>query len=161
MNIASPSMGFEVLSRLEEAGYAITTEGAELLATGPEAPPEELRVLVERNRYSLKAAVLLSDPPRWLAKLFDLYRSGYRTPVKMTIPSVPGTQAQLYFGDREEAAPAYPENLRGGKTETFMVSVSIKNICAAVAAAIGAPVLEWEWLLPEVEVVLGTCKGVA
>ena len=73
MTIAPPSTGFEILSRFEEAGYTLTIEGAELRATGPAAPTEELRVLVERNRKALKAAVLLSDPPSWLAKLFGLY----------------------------------------------------------------------------------------
>ena len=161
MNIAPPFTGFEVLSRFKEAGYALVIEGAELRASGPAAPTEELRALVERHRDALKAAVLLSDPPDWLAKLFDLYWSGHQTPVRMTIPKNAGTQARLDFGEQEEPTPAYPENLRGGKTEVFMVSLSIKNICAAVAAAIGAPVLEWERLRPEVEVVLGTWEGVA
>jgi hypothetical protein len=159
VTIAPPATGFEVLSRFEESGYAITIEGAELRAIGPAAPTEELRVLVERNRDALKAAVLLSDPPGWLAKLLDLYWGGHQTPVRMTIPRNLGTQARLDFGDQEESAPAYPENLRGGKTAVFMVSVSIKNVCAAVAATIGAPVLEWERLRPEVKMVLGTWEG--
>ena len=161
VNIAPPATGFEVFSRFEEAGYTLAIEGAEIRATGPAAPTEELRVLVERNRDALKAAVLLSDPPDWLSKLFDLYWSGHQTPVKMTIPRNAGTQARLDFGDQEEATPAYPENLRGGKTEVFMVSVSIKNICAAVAAEIGVPVLEWERLRPEVEEALGVWEGAA
>jgi hypothetical protein len=161
VKITPASAGFKVLSRFEEAGYAITVEGVELRATGPAAPIEELRVLVQRNREALKAAILLSDPPGWLAKLFDLYWNGHQTSVKMTIPRIPGTQARLDFGDQEEPTPAYPENLRGGKTDIFMVSVSIKNICAAVAAEIGAPVLEWERLRPEVEEALGVWEGAA
>ena len=141
MNIAPPFTGFEVLSRFEEAGYTLTIEGKELRATGAVAPTEELRVLVERNPDVLKAAVLLSDPPGWLTRLLDLYWSGHQTSVKMTLPRDSGTQARLDFGGQEEPIPAYPENMHGGKTGIFMVSVFIKNICAAVTAAIGTPVI--------------------
>ena len=55
MNITPPSTGFKVLSPFEAAEYALTIEGAELRATGPAAPTEELRALVERNREALKA----------------------------------------------------------------------------------------------------------
>jgi len=86
--IAPPAAGFEVLSRFEEAGYTLAIEGAELRVTGSTTPTEDLRDLVERNREALKAAVLLSDPPSWLAKLFDLYWSGHQTPVKMSTPEM-------------------------------------------------------------------------
>ena len=48
-----------------------------------------------------------------------------------------------------------------GKAEVFMVSVSIKNICAAVAAEIGVPVPEWARLRPKVEEVLEAWEGTA
>jgi hypothetical protein len=152
-------IGTEVLSRFEDAGYSLALEGEEIRASGPTAPPEELRTLAEENRDVLKAAILLSDPPDWLAKLFNLYWSGHKSPVKLTTLKGAGTQARLDFGEPEEARKAYPENLRGGKTEVYMVSVSIKNIAAAVAAEIGMSVLEWERIRPEVEEALGTWKS--
>ncbi len=102
---------------------------------GPEAPPEDLRREVLEHRDEVKAALLLSDPPDWLAKLFDLYWSGHETPVKRSSAS--------------------------GGAEVYMVSVSMKNIAAAVAAEVGMPVLEWERILPEVEEALGTWEGAA
>src|SRR5215210_8756578 len=123
-------IGAEVLTRFEEAGYALALDGPAIRASGPVAPPEELRALADKNRDALKAAVLLADPPPWLAKLFELYWSGHETPVRL--------------------------NGGSGKPEVFMASVSIGNICAAVAAEIGVPVLEWRKLRPEVEEALGT-----
>ena len=157
VNIAPPATGFEVLSRFEEAGYTLAIEGAELQASGPAAPTEELRVLVERHRDALKVAVLFSDLPDWLAKLFDLYWSGHETPVRLTTPKGRDGQGQLALGDEEprQTLP-YPDSLRGGKTDVYMVRLSLKNICAAVAAETGAPVLGWERFLPEVEEALGT-----
>jgi hypothetical protein len=104
-----------------------------LVVNGDAPLPEELRDCVKTSRDALKAALLLKDPPPWLAKLFDLYWSGHQTPVKLTGPT--------------------------GKPEVYMVSVSIKNIAAAVAAEIGMPVREWERIRPEVEEALGTWKG--
>jgi hypothetical protein len=126
-------IGTEVLSRLEEAGYSLALAGSEIHASGPAAPPQELRTLAAENRDSLKAAVLFSDPPAWLAKLQELYWSGYETSVTLS-----GTS---------------------GKAEVFIVSISIKNIAAAAAAAIGMPVLEWERIRPEVEEALGRVRG--
>ncbi len=40
-----------------------------------------------------------------------------------------------------------------------MVSVSIKNICAAVAAEIGMDPLRWEAIREEVEEALGSWEG--
>lgn len=127
--------GFEALERLREAGYevSVTREPTEpekhprtaITISGKEEPAPKLLKLIVETRDNLKAAALLSDPPAWLARLFDLYRSGHETPVKRSSPS--------------------------GGTEVYMASVSIKNICAAVAAEIGIPVLEWEKLRPEVE----------
>ncbi len=128
--------GAEVLSRFAEGGYSLALKGGEIAASGPAPPSAELRALAGENRDALKAAVLLADPPAWLAKLFDLYWSGHETPVKLS----GGPSAGV---------------------ETYMVSVSIKNISAAVAAEIGAPVLEWERLRPEVEEALGSWKGAA
>ncbi len=127
--------GAEVLSHLEKAGYVLTLADAELRASGPAAPPDELRVLVDKNRNALKAAVLLADPPVWLAKLFDLYWSGHETPVMRSAPS--------------------------GKAEVYMVSVSIKNIVAAVGVELGIPRTRWPEILPEVEEALGTWEGAA
>ncbi len=140
------------------------TRGAPSLSIDGDKPlSEELRESVKAHRNALKAAVLLVDPPAWLARLFDLYWSGDETPVKLTWPKNASTQERLDFGDGGPEEPSealpYPQNLRGGKTEVFMVSLSIKNICAAVAAEIGAPVLEWERLRPEVEEALGSWKG--
>ncbi len=128
-------IGTETLSRFEEAGYVLTLEAGELRAFGPTAPPENLLALVEENRDGLKAAILLENPPEWLAWLFDLYWSGRETHVRLTGNS--------------------------GKAETYLVSVSIKNICTAVAAEIGMPVLEWERIREEVEEVLGSWEGAA
>ena len=127
------AVGREVLDRFGEAGYTVWFADDEVRASGPAPPGEELRALAAENRDAFRAAVLCADPPPWLARLFDLYWSGHETPVRLT-----GTS---------------------GKTEVFMVSVSIKNICAAVAAEIGAPVLEWGRLRPEVEEALGCWRG--
>jgi len=126
-------IGAKVLSRFEEAGYALALAGPEIHASGPAAPPQELRALAAENRDSLKAAVLFSDPPTWLTKLCELYWSGHETPVTLTGSS--------------------------GKAEVFMVSVAIKNIAAAAAAEIGMPALEWERIRPEVEEALGRVQG--
>ncbi len=124
--------GADVLARLNEWGTVSLRDGR-IEAQAGTPPPAELRALVDEHRDSLKAAILLMNPPPWLTRLFDLYWSGHETQVRLT-----GTS---------------------GKAEVFMVSVSIKNICAAVAAEIGAPVLEWERLRPEVEEALGSWEG--
>ena len=127
--------GGEILDRFAAEGYRLWLADGEVRATGPAPPGEELRALAAENRDAFRAAVLCADPPPWLATLFDYYWRGVETPVKLT-----GTS---------------------GKTEVFMVSVSIKNICAAVAAEIGMPVLEWERIRPEVEEALGSWGGAA
>src|SRR4051794_8239596 len=88
-------IGAEVLSRFEEAGYALSLEGEELRACGPAAPAEDLQALVDENRHALKAAVLLSDPPDWLVRLLNLYASGHETEVKRTSPAT--GKAEVYF----------------------------------------------------------------
>jgi hypothetical protein len=115
---------------LETRGYVLAVEAGRLKVRGLQPPPPDLERAITEDRDALKARVLLSDPPGWLEKLFRLYWSGHETPVRLT-----GTS---------------------GKAEVFMVSVSIKNIAAAVAAEIGMPVLEWERIRPEVEEALGT-----
>jgi hypothetical protein len=154
--------GTESLARFVEAGYTLALVDGEIAASGAEPPPDDLRKLVEGNRDGLKAAVLLSEPPSWLAKLFELYRSGHETPVRRTIPKRPPAQPRLdLFGEaEEEAPPPYPENLKGGKPTVCMVSVSIKSIAAAVAAEIGVSVLEWERIRPEVEEAVRPREGV-
>jgi hypothetical protein len=76
--------GLNVLARFEDAGYRLWLRSGEIRAEGPGPPSEELRALVADNRDVLRAAVLLSDPPVWLARLFDLYWSGHETPVRLT-----------------------------------------------------------------------------
>src|SRR5215217_4294622 len=117
-------------AELETRGYALAVEAGRLKVRGPQPPPPELERAIADERDALKARVLLASPPPWLAKLFRLYWSGHETPVRLI-----GTS---------------------GKAELFMVSVSIKNICAAVAVEVGAPVADWERIRPEVEEALGT-----
>ena len=133
-----PVIGTEALARFEEAGYALALdEGGGLRASGPAPPAEELRALVEGNRDGLKAAILLEDPPEWLTRLFDLYWSEEDTPVRLTNPAT-------------------------GQAEVYAVHVSTKNICAAVAAEVGMPVLEGgERILPEVAEALDKWEGAA
>ena len=135
--------GFDVLERLSEAGYRLTvgpepTEPgkhprARFEVMGREKPPPDLLELIEGHRDALKAAALLTDTPAWLEKLFDYYRSGHKTPVRHSGPS--------------------------GKTEIYVVTVSIKNVAAAVAAEIGMDPLEWEAIREEVEGALGMWEG--
>jgi hypothetical protein len=125
---------FATLGTLEERGYRASLDLSELVVKGPGPVPEDLRRELVTDTAAIKAAVLISNPPGWLEKLFDLYLSGQQTPVRFTNPA-------------------------SGKSEVFMVSVSIKNICTAVAGEIGAPVLEWERLRPEVEEVLGKWRA--
>lgn len=127
--------GAEVLSRFKAAGYILTLTDAEIRASGPATPPDELRTLADKNRDALKAAVLLANPPAWLSKLFDLYWSGHETPVRRSGPS--------------------------GKAEVYLVSVSIKNIVAAVGVELGIPQTRWSEIHPEVEEALGTWEGAA
>jgi hypothetical protein len=122
--------GLAVLEALDERGYQASLDLYELVVSGPGPIPDELRQTIVTDTPAVKAAVLLSTKPAWLTKLFDLYWSGHQTPVRLAGP--------------------------GGKAEIFLVSLSVKNIAAAVAAEIGMPVREWERLLPEVEEVLGT-----
>lgn len=127
--------GAAILSRFEEASYVLTLMDTEIRASGPATPSDELRTLAEKNRDALKAAVLLANPPAWLSKLFDLYWSGHETPVRRSAPS--------------------------GKAEVYMVSVSIKNIVAAVGVELGIPQTRWPEIRPEVEEALGTWEGAA
>jgi hypothetical protein len=145
------------LAALEHEGYVLALEGGQLKVRGDGPPSSELKQGIVEHRDALKAAILLADPPLWLAKLFDLYWSDHESPVRLTTPKGAGTQVRLDFGGgaHEDPATSYPDNLRGGKSAVYMVSVSLKTICAAVAAEIGAPVLQWEELLPEVEEAIG------
>ncbi len=121
--------GAATLGALRTHGYRVSLDLAELVVRGPGPVPDDLRREIVADTAGLKAAVLLADPPGWLAKLLDLHRSGRETEVRRTDTS--------------------------GKAKLFAVKVSLKNVCAAVAAEIGAPVLEWELLRPEVEDALG------
>ena len=117
--------GAEALAHLTDAGYVLALDGGEIRASGPTAPSEDLRAVVEKNRETLKAAVLLSNPPAWLSKLFQLWWSGQETPATRSGPS--------------------------GKAETYMVRVGVREIAAAVAAAIGMDPLDWLAIREEVE----------
>ncbi len=117
--------GAEILSRFEVGGYTLSLEGLEIWGVGPSEPSDELRALIDVNRAGLKAALLLANPPAWLAKIIAMHKNGTNTPVRRTNEK--------------------------GKPEVFEVVVSVKNIAAAIAAAIGMPVLEWERIRPEVE----------
>jgi hypothetical protein len=133
-----------------------------LVVDGDEALTDELRETVRVNRDSLKAALLLADPPDWLAKLFDLYWSGHESSVMLTTPKGADGQEALDFGEPEAGdTVSYPDNLKGGKTEVYMVRLSLKNIAAAVAAEIGTPVRESGHLVPEVEEAIGSWEGAA
>ena len=121
------------LDALQERGYRASLDLSELVVRGPGPVPEDLLHVIQTDTAAIKAAVLLSDPPEWLSRLFDLYWSGHETPVKRSSPS--------------------------GGAEVYLVSLSIKNIAAAVAAEVGMPPLEWERILPEVEEALGSWEG--
>jgi hypothetical protein len=123
--------GTEVLDRFARTGYTLALEGGKIKAKGPGPPPEELRERAATNRERVKAAILLSNPPPWLEKLIELWWSGHETPVRRTDPAT-------------------------GQAEVYMVSVTVKNIAAAVAAEIGMDPLRWEERREEVEEALGS-----
>ena len=121
------------LDTLKERGYKASLDFAELVVKGPGPVPDDLRREIVADTAAVKAAVLLSDPPVWLSKLLDFYWSGRETPVRLTGNS--------------------------GSAETFRVSVSVKNIAAAVAAEIGMPVMKWEKIRDEVEEALESWRA--
>ena len=144
--------GADLLAQLAEWGRVRLRNG-QIEAEAASPPSEELRALVEEHRDVLKAAILLSAPPSWLVRMLDLYAAGHETEVRRTIPKGEGGQLRLDFeeaGEASRSAP-YPENLRGGKAVKCRVRVSLKNICACVAAEIGLSPLEWECTRSEVE----------
>jgi hypothetical protein len=128
------SAGTEALERFARTGYALVLKGGKIRASGPTAPPEDLRALVEKNRDGLKAVLLLADPPPWLSKLYEMWWNGTETPVSRTNPVT-------------------------GKAETYMVRVTVKQIATAVAAKIGMDPLQWEGIREEVEEALGSWEG--
>lgn len=148
--------GAATLDALRAHGYRASLDLAELVVRGPGPVPDDLRREIVADTARLKAAVLLADPPAWLSKLGELYRSERTRRVKRTALKVPREQQLLDLGlESGEAALPYPDNLKGGKAVVCEVSMTIKAICAAVAVEIGSPVLEWERLRPEVEDALG------
>jgi hypothetical protein len=120
------SAGAEILDRFVWAGYELVLEDGKIKASGPTDPPEELRDLVEKNRGGLKAALLLADPPGWLEKQLELWWKGTETSVTRTNPAT-------------------------GRAEVYKVRVTVREICAAVAAKIGLDPLEWHTIREEVE----------
>ena len=123
--IAPTPTVFDVLEKLAADGYSLTLEDDRIKVKGPAPLSDEQRALVKEHRDQVKAAIVLSNPPAWLERLFELYWSGHQTPVKLSGPS--------------------------GGAETYLVSVSIKNIAAAVAAAIVMDPLEWPVIREVVE----------
>ncbi len=127
--IAATPTGRDVLEQLSAVGYETKLEGGKLMARGPVPLTDDLRSLVRDRSGAVKAALLLDDPPEWLEKLFELWWNGTETPVRLSGPS--------------------------GGAEVYMVSVTVKNICAAVAAAVGMDPLQWAEIREEVEEALG------
>ncbi len=119
------------LGALQERGYWATLDRAELVVRGPGPVPEDLRTEIRADTTAVKAAVLLANPPAWLSKLFELWYSGHTTHARRTDPAT-------------------------GQVKEYPVHVSIKNIAAAVAAAVGMDALEWEAVREEVEEALGS-----
>ena len=128
------SAGADVLDSFVRAGYALTLEGDKIKVKGPGPPPEELREEAATNRERVGAALLLADPPPWLEKLFKMWWSGDETPIHRTNPAT-------------------------GKAEVYMVSVTVKQISTATAAAIGMDPLKWPEIREEVEEALGSWEG--
>ena len=121
-----------VADALVGRGYTLAVEDHRLQVRGAEPPPDNLDRAIAETRNALAARVLLANPPPWLERLFELWRSGHETPVRLTAPT--------------------------GKAEVYMVRVSIKNFAAAVAAEIGMDPLRWEAIREEVEEALGSWK---
>jgi len=118
--------GTAILSRFVEGGYSLALgEDGEIAASGPKPPPDHLRWLVEEDRAGVKAAILLSDPPKWLRLMLDRHATGHISEIKMTHPD--------------------------GKARPTPVRITTKTLCANVAAAIGLSPLEWGRVRPEVE----------
>lgn len=136
----------DLRARLEEHGYTAALEGGRLKVRGPAAPRSELDREIVEHRDALKACLLLSDPPEWLRRLFELYASGHTTQVRRTDPQ------------------------QKGGTRRYPVRVSLANIAAAVAAEIrmahkdiaderGITDLVRGSILPEVEETLRRREG--
>jgi hypothetical protein len=121
------------LETLRGHGYQASLENTELVVRGPGPVPEPLRGEIVSDTVGVKTAVLLSDPPAWLEKLFEMWWDGTETPVSLSAPS--------------------------GKAETYMVRVTVKQIATATAAKIGLDPLKWEMIREEVEEALGSWKG--
>ncbi len=121
--------GTAILSRFIESGYSLALgEDGEIAASGPKPPSDHLRRLVEEDRAGLKAAILLSDPPKWLRLILDRYATGQVSEIKMTHPD--------------------------GKARPTRMRITTRTLCANVAAAIGLSPLEGERVRPEVEACL-------
>jgi hypothetical protein len=87
------------------------TPAPQLLVDSDEPLTPELRESIKAHRDALKAVLLLASPPPWLVRLLNLYAAGQELLVKRSSPAA--------------KAEAYPARL------------TLENISAAVAAAIG------------------------
>jgi len=124
--IAATATVFDVLKKLAADGYSLTLEDDRIKVKGPAPLSDEQRALIKEHRDQVKAAILLADPPAWLETLEVLWFSGEKTTVLRTNPPT-------------------------GKAENYEVSVSVREISTAVAAAVGMDPLRWEEIREEVE----------
>ena len=122
------------LGALRGHGYRVILDKTELVVKGPGPVPDDIRTEIASDTAGVKAAVLLSDPPPWLSKLFKLWWDGTETPVSRTDPAT-------------------------GNAETYMVGVTVREISAAAAAKIGLDPLEWYAIREEVEEALERWEG--
>ncbi len=127
---AARSKGFEVLEALHRAGYGVVIQRA---PTEPEKPP---RTVVKIDGPE--------EPAPELRKLITEHRDALKAAALLSDPPAWLKELlQLWYAGHET-----PVKLDNG---VYMVRVSVKNIAAAVAAAIGMDPLRWETVREEVE----------
>jgi hypothetical protein len=83
----------------------------QLLVDGDEPLTPELRETIKANRDTLKVVLLLASPPAWLVRSLNIYAAGREIQVKRSGPTA--------------------------KAEAYSARLTLENISAAVAAAIG------------------------
>jgi len=143
MIAAAPTTATDILREIKRRGFKArleypppqdpsypVREVPRLIVEGDAPILEDLDASIRANRDALKVAVLLWDPPPWLAELIGRFWSGDERPVRLRSPA-------------------------SARTEVYLVSLSSKNIAAAVATEIGASGCAWEAFVPLVEEALG------